>query len=309
MANEQQWQEGFAEIIESLNWIVEACAPTSMSDQTSNFISGHAVTARSRLQEVEDELRAMLASAVQQPQQAASVPTAAEVFAAFDELSAAEECYTWTGGYKDKTAAGRERRRAAAVRVSDLRAMLAASTEPKRQAPSVPAIDRSACIKCGASNGADAAVCEKCGGTWLSSVPVTARREHAPACVSDDPLQAWADGWNAGASAVNSAKTKQAASVPNLSLVESFKAQLIESVSPIFWPHIEAASTVIIERMKAAAPQQAARVPVNELAIEISEVLADAGWRNSADAQWSGLRNAIPKLRALLAAAPEAPKP
>lgn len=77
---------------------------------------------------------------------------------------------------------------------------------------SVPTISRSACIKCAASNSVDATACERCGGTWLSSVPVTAKREHAPAGVSDDSLQAWADGWNAGASAVNSAKTQQAAS-------------------------------------------------------------------------------------------------
>lgn len=57
--------------------------------------------------------------------------------------------------------------------------------------------------------------------------------------------------------------TLNASCVPDLYLVESFKAQLIESVSPIFWPHIEAASAVIIERMKAAAPQpqQAPSVP------------------------------------------------
>lgn len=63
-------------------------------------------------------------------EQAVSVPTAAEVFAAFDAALEADKQETWSGAYKDSTPAGRQRSREAWARVAELRAILAGEYEP-----------------------------------------------------------------------------------------------------------------------------------------------------------------------------------
>lgn len=76
-------------------------------------------------------------------------------------------------------------------------------TKPKQK----PANEKSLCRACHFVNDAYVIACQRCGHTWFDVflVPVTATPESAPVtCITDEQKSAWADGWNAGASAMNS---------------------------------------------------------------------------------------------------------